>query len=41
MAAQLLAEPDVDLAKAEGELCLANNPPGEMRGMIEGFVDSL
>lgn len=40
-AARWYTEPDVELAKRQGELCLANNPPGEMRGMIEAFVGNL
>ena len=40
-AARWYTEPDLDLAKAQGEACLANNPPGEMRGMIEAFVGNL
>lgn len=40
-AARWFTEPDVELAKRQGELCLANNPPGEMRGMIEAFVGNL
>ncbi len=33
--------PDPELAKAQGELCLANNPPADMRGLVQSFVDSL
>ena len=40
-AARWFTEPDLDLAKTQGEACLANNPPGEMRGMIEAFVGDL
>ena len=40
-AARWYTEPDLDLAKQQGEACLANNPPGEMRGMIEAFVGNL
>lgn len=40
-AARWYTEPDLELAKEQGELCLANNPPGEMRGMIEAFVGNL
>ena len=41
MAARLLPEPDLELAKEQGERCLAADPPGEMRVLIEDFVDSL
>jgi len=41
MAARLLPEPDDELAKEQGELCLGSNPPAEMRQMIQNFVDSL
>lgn len=40
-AARLLAEPDLELAREQGEQCLANDPPGEMRSLIESFVDNL
>jgi len=40
-AARWYIEPDLDLAQQQGEACLANNPPGEMRGMIEAFVGNL
>ena len=33
--------PDPALASAQGQLCLANNPPAGMRGMIQQFVDNL
>jgi hypothetical protein len=41
MAARILPEPDLDLAKDQGELCLAANPPGEMRQLVSAFIDSL
>jgi tetratricopeptide (TPR) repeat protein len=41
MAARLLPEPDVPLAREQGEQCLAADPPAEMREMIQSFVDSL
>lgn len=34
-------EPDPDLARAQGELCLASNPPTEMLGLVQPFLDSL
>lgn len=34
-------EPDVDLARRQGEACLASNPPSELRGLVEGFLGSL
>jgi hypothetical protein len=41
MAARLLPEPDLALAKEQGEKCLAAGPPAEMRSLVEAFVDSL
>ena len=41
MAARLLPEPDLDLAREQGEACLAAGPPAEMRQLVEAFVDSL
>jgi hypothetical protein len=41
MAARILPEPDLSLAKEQGELCLAANPPGEMRQLVSAFIDSL
>jgi tetratricopeptide (TPR) repeat protein len=41
MAARLLPEPDTALAREQGELCLDADPPADMRGMIQSFVDSL
>lgn len=34
-------EPDIELAKQQGELCLANDPPAEMRGLVQQFLDGL
>lgn len=34
-------EKDVELAQQQGELCLANNPPAEMRGLVEQFLTGL
>jgi tetratricopeptide (TPR) repeat protein len=41
MAARLLPEPDLDLARREGQACLDNDPPGEMVQLVEGFIESL
>lgn len=41
MAARILPEPDLDLARAQAESCLANNPPAEMAGLVQPFLDSL
>ncbi len=40
-AARFLPEPDIDLAKAQGRLCLDSNPPSDMRGLVQSFVDGL
>jgi hypothetical protein len=40
-AARLLPEPDLELAKEQGEACLAAGPPAEMRQLVEAFVESL
>jgi hypothetical protein len=40
-AARWYPEPDLDLAREQGEACLDSNPPAEMRGLVEGFVTSL
>jgi hypothetical protein len=40
-AARWFTEPDLDLARTQGEVCLASNPPGEMRTLIENFVGNL
>jgi hypothetical protein len=34
-------EPDLELAKREAQACLDNNPPTEMRGLVEQFLTSL
>ena len=34
-------EPDLELAKREAQACLDNNPPNEMRGLVEQFLTSL
>lgn len=39
--ARIFPEPDIQLARAQGELCLANNPPAEMRGLVEQFLAGL
>ena len=40
-AARFLEVPDDDLARQRGNLCLANNPPSDMRGLIEQFLAGL
>lgn len=40
-AARWYTEPDLDLAREQGELCLDSNPPTELRGLVEGFLGSL
>jgi tetratricopeptide (TPR) repeat protein len=40
-AARFIEPPDTELAKERGEQCLANNPPSDMRGLIEQFLGSL
>ncbi len=39
--ARFLQPPDTDTARREAQACLDNNPPSQMIGMIQGFVDSL
>jgi hypothetical protein len=39
--ADLLDPPDLDTARVEAQACLDNNPPSQMIGMIQGFVDNL
>ncbi|MEX0846577.1 MAG: hypothetical protein WD023_02265 [Ilumatobacteraceae bacterium] len=39
--ARIFPEPDLVVAKQQGELCLATDPPTEMRGLVEQFVASL
>ncbi len=39
--AQFLQPPDLATARSEAQACLDNNPPSQMIGMIQGFVDSL
>jgi cytochrome c-type biogenesis protein CcmH/NrfG len=39
--ARFLDPPDLDTARTEAQACLDNNPPAEMVGMIQGFLDSL
>jgi hypothetical protein len=40
-AGRFYPEPDVELAQQEAELCLANDPPAEMRGLVEQFLEGL
>ena len=39
--AQFLQPPDLATARSEAQACLDNNPPSQMIGMIQSFVDSL
>ncbi len=39
--ADLLEPPDIDTARVEAQSCLDNNPPSQMIGMIQGFIDRL
>jgi hypothetical protein len=39
--ARFLQPPDTDTARREAQACLDNDPPSQMVGMIQGFVDSL
>lgn len=41
MAVRLLPEPNVELARTQGEACLANDPPAEMVALVQPFLDSL
>jgi hypothetical protein len=40
-AVRFFPEPDVDLARRQGEQCLASNPTVEMRGLVQPFLDEL
>lgn len=37
-AANFLPEPDLDLARAEGQRCLESDPPASMRGLVQEFL---
>ncbi len=37
-AANFLPEPDLDLARSEGQRCLESNPPASMRGFVQEFL---
>jgi hypothetical protein len=39
--ADFLQPPDIDTARREAQACLDNNPPSQMLGMIQGFMDRL
>ena len=39
--ARFLQPPDLDTARSEAQACLDNNPPSQMVGMIQGFIDEL
>ena len=40
-AARFLPEPDLELAAEEGQLCLESNPPADMLGLVQAFVEGL
>ena len=40
-AARFLPEPDLDLAAVQGQLCLDSNPPADMLGLVQAFVEGL
>jgi hypothetical protein len=39
--AEFLDPPDIDTARSEARACLDNDPPSQMVGMIQGFIDRL
>jgi hypothetical protein len=39
--ARFLQPPDTATARSEAQACLDNNPPSQMVGMIQGFIDTL
>lgn len=39
--ANFLQPPDIETARREAQACLDNNPPSQMVGMIQGFIDKL
>ena len=39
--ARFVQPPDLETARREAQACLDNNPPAQMVGMIQSFVDSL
>jgi hypothetical protein len=41
ISADLVKPPDIVTARAEVQACLDNNPPSQMVGLIQGFVDRL
>jgi hypothetical protein len=40
-AARFLPEPDLELATVQGRLCLDSNPPADMLGLVQAFVEGL
>ncbi|MFN8021888.1 MAG: hypothetical protein U0Q03_10210 [Acidimicrobiales bacterium] len=40
-AANFLAEPELDTAREQGQLCLASNPPADMEGLVQEFLAGL
>lgn len=41
VAARFLDPPDLERGRSEAQACLDSNPPGEIRGMVEGFLAGL
>jgi tetratricopeptide (TPR) repeat protein len=39
--AKFVQPPDLDTARREAQACKDNNPPSQMVGMIQGFIDEL
>jgi hypothetical protein len=39
--ARFVTPPDLDTARTEAKACQDNNPPAEMVGLIQGFVDEI
>ena len=40
-AARFLPEPDLEVAAEQGQLCLDSNPPADMLGLVQAFVEGL
>lgn len=39
--ANFLQPPDIDTARTEAQACLADDPPSEMVGLVQSFIDKL
>ena len=39
--ANFLQPPDLDTARSEAQACLDNDPPSQMVGLVQGFIDKL